>query len=162
MNFLDAGCCANLVAYRFDRWPSTYYGMDISLALIDAMRHFAAQEGISVGGLEVAEPASLPFENDFFDIVSVIGVLQYCDLDYCRVTLEEVNRAMKAGARMVLDIPNLDHPYVETMFQLEQYLARPHIPNPRSECEGILRPLFSIMKTDNSRVMVKCFVEAVE
>jgi hypothetical protein len=24
MKFLDAGCCANLYLYRFDKWPSTY------------------------------------------------------------------------------------------------------------------------------------------
>jgi len=40
MRFLDAGCCANLANYRLDKWPSTYYGFDISPALINAMRDF--------------------------------------------------------------------------------------------------------------------------
>ena len=76
MRFLDAGCCANLANYRFDTWPSVYYGVDISSSLIDAMKGFAAHNRISVGGLEVAELAALPFKENFFDIASVIGVLE--------------------------------------------------------------------------------------
>ena len=37
MRFLDGGCCANLANYRLDRWPCTYYGVDISPALMEAM-----------------------------------------------------------------------------------------------------------------------------
>ena len=29
MRSLDAGCSANLAAYRLDRWHATYYGVDI-------------------------------------------------------------------------------------------------------------------------------------
>lgn len=40
MRFLNTGCCANLANYRFDQWPSLYYGVDISPALIEAMQEF--------------------------------------------------------------------------------------------------------------------------
>ncbi len=119
MEFLDAGCCANLVNYRFDQWASTYYGVDISPALIDAMKSLATHHEISVGNLQVAELAVLPFDDDFFDIASVIGVLEYADLDYCKAALCELNRVLKNGSRMVIDIPNMGHPQVQTMFKLE-------------------------------------------
>jgi SAM-dependent methyltransferase len=159
MKFLDAGCCGNLFNYRFDKWRSVYYGIDISPALIDAMKSFATHHEISIGGLQVAELAVLPFDNDFFDIASVIGVLEYVDLNYCKAALRELNRVMKKGARMVIDIPNMEHPHVETMFKLEKYLERPNIQKSRLEFEKIPAPLFNIKKVDDKRVMLKYFVE---
>jgi SAM-dependent methyltransferase len=161
MHFLDAGCSANLFRYRFDRWPSLYYGIDISPALIEAMRGFAKRHQLVIGGLHVAELADLPFDDDFFDMADVIGVLEYCNLEYIEQALLELNRVLKLGARMVLDIPNLAHPRVETMFQLEQYLNRPNIPTERAAFEERLNPLFSIDRIDDTQVMLKYFVQAI-
>jgi SAM-dependent methyltransferase len=161
MRFLDAGCCANLANHRLDQWPSTYYGVDISPALIEAMQGFAASHQISTGALHVAEVTDLPFDADFFDIADVIGVLEYCTLDYTERALVELNRVLKPGARMVVDIPNLAHPLVETMFQLENYLGRPNVPKPQAAFERLLTPLFAIDHADNSHVMLKYFVRAI-
>ena len=162
MRFLDAGCCANLANYRLDQWPSTYYGVDISPALIEAMQGFAANHHIPVGGLHVAEIVSLPYDDDFFDIAEAIGVLEYCTLNYTERALVELNRVLKPDARMVVDIPNLDHPLAETMFQLETYLGRPNIPKSRTAFERLLTPLFAIDFADESHVMLKYFVRALE
>ena len=125
------------------------------------MKDFAAHYGISVGGLEVAELAALPFDDDFFDIASVIGVLEYADLNYCKTALQELNRILKKGARMVIDIPNMEHSHVQTMFKLEEYLGRPNIGKSRTEFEAILAPLFETVELDNSRVMLKYFVRCL-
>ena len=159
MKFLDAGCCANLASYRFDKWPSEYYGVDISPALIDAMKGFVTHHEISVGSLKVAELTDLPFDDDFFDIASVIGVLEYADFNYCESALRELNRVLKNGSRMVVDIPNMEHAHVQTMFKLEGYLGRPNIAKSRTEFEEILAPLFATVKVDNSHVMLKYFVK---
>ncbi len=160
MKFLDAGCCANLANYRVDKWPSTYYGVDISPEIIKAMKSFTSHENISIGGLQVAEVASLPFDDDFFDIALLIGVLEYADLDYVGAALAEMNRVLKPKARLVVDTPNMEHPFVEVMFKLENYLERPNIPKSHLEFEKMLTPLFNIKKVDDERVMLKYFVEA--
>lgn len=158
MKLLDAGCCANLATKRFDKWPTVYYGIDISPILIQAMRDFASDGDIHVGGLEVAEVREIPYPNEFFDIAMVIGVFEYVDMDYAESALEELHRVLKAGAGMVLDIPNMAHPYVETMFELEKYLGRPNIPKPLDKFEIHLENLFNIVKTNNKHVMSKYFV----
>lgn len=158
MNFLDAGCGGGLAAYRLDRWPSTYYGVDISPRLIRAMQGFAENEKISTGGLWVADLADLPFDDDFFDIAAVIGVFEYHTLDYIAEALKELHRVLKPRARIVMDIPNLEHPHVKVMFKLEEYLGRPNIPKSRSAFEEILTPQFSIERTDDTQVMLKYFV----
>ncbi len=158
MRYLDAGCCANLVNYRFDKWPSLYYGVDISSALVDAMRGFVAQNNISIGGLHVGDISHMPFVDKFFDIASLIGVLQYCTLQHSRGILRELRRVLKPDARMVLDIPNLEYPYVDTMFTLERFLGRPNIPKERKDVEELLKDRFITDHVDDARVMVKYFV----
>jgi SAM-dependent methyltransferase len=159
MKFLDIGCCANLANYRFDRWPSLYYGVDISPELIGAMKNFAKQKGICIGALEVAEAAALPFPGNYFDIAMAIGVFEYVDLNYIKSALAEMSRVLKADAKMVVDIPNMEHPHVQTMFKLEEYLGRPNIPKSRSKFEKILTRFFNICRIDKKHVMLKYFTQ---
>ncbi len=159
MKFLDAGCCADLANYRLDKWPSLYYGIDISPELIGAMKRFAASERIAVGGLEIAEIAALPFADDFFDIALAAGVFEYVDLAYIETALEEMNRVLKADAKVVVDIPNKAHPHAGAMFKLEEYLSRPIVPHSRSEFEKILARYFNIERTDERSVMLKYFAK---
>jgi len=158
MRFLDAGCCANLANYRLDRWLCTYYGVDISPALIKAMKAFARKNRTAIGGLYNTDLANMPFDDNFFHIAAAIGVLEYCALDYSSRALRELQRVLKPGAKMVFDIPNLTHPYVETMFRVEEYLGRPNIPKDREHFENLVRPLFNIERIDDSQVMLKYFL----
>ena len=138
MRFLDTGCSANLSNYRLDRWASTYDGVDISPALIEAMNGFVAARRISIGGLWVAHLAELPFDDSFFDIAAAIGVYEYSALEYIETALAELRRVIKPGGRAVVDVPNLQHPLADTMFRLEVYLGRPKIPYPREAYEEVL------------------------
>jgi ubiquinone/menaquinone biosynthesis C-methylase UbiE len=158
MRFLDAGCGANLANYEFHEWPSIFFGVDISTALIDEMKSYANKHRIQIGGLYVAEITNMPFDDSYFDIALLIGVLEYYSLQYARRALEEVNRVLKPSARMIVDIPNLAHAHVDIMFKLEAYLKRPNIPKLRGDFEKILKPLFYIDNIDDSKVMLKYFV----
>jgi SAM-dependent methyltransferase len=158
LRFLDAGCGANLAVYEFYKWPSIFYGVDISTALVNEMKKFVKRRGIQIGGLYVAEITSMPFEDNYFDIALLIGVLEYYSLEYTKRALEEINRVLKPSAKLVVDIANLIHPHVDIMFKLETYLKRPNIPKSRGDFERILKPLFLTEKVDDSKVMLKYFV----
>lgn len=162
MRFFDVGCCANIVNYRLDLWPSIYYGVDISPRLVDAMKDFIRREQISVGELHVADVSKLPFKDNFFDIAAVIGVLEYCTLSYIRGALLELNRVLKSDSLVVLDIPNQNHPYARDMARLEKYLSRPNFLHSRSKFEKLLKPLFLTERLDDSRVMIKYFVRTIK
>lgn len=158
MRFLDAGCGANLANYRFHEWPSVFFGADISPALIDEMKRYVDKHRIQIGGLYVAEITNMPFEESYFDIALLIGVLEYYSLLYVKRALEEMSRVLKPSAKLVVDIANMEHPYVNIMFKLEEYLNRSNIPKSREDFEKILKPLFMIDTVDHSRVMLKYFV----
>jgi len=159
MNFLDVGCCANLINYGLDKWPSNYYGIDISPKLIKAVKAFVAKNKIKIGGLFVSEAAKMPFKNNFFDIAACIGVLEYFDESYICHVLRELHRVLKSGGRLVVDMPNLENQDVKTMFQLEAHLGRPRFNLPTEKVfEKELRKNFTIDKKDDNSLMVKYFV----
>ncbi|UCG87257.1 MAG: class I SAM-dependent methyltransferase [Gemmatimonadota bacterium] len=160
--FLDVGCAASLVNYHLYRWESTYFGVDISSKLIAAMGRFVLQGRLVIGGLSVAELAALPFPASSFDMAAVIGVLEYCSADYMVRGLSELHRVLKPEARLVLDIPNLESPHVETMFRLEECLQRKAIGHSRVTFERSLESLFSLDRCDDVHVMLKYFCRAVK
>jgi SAM-dependent methyltransferase len=162
MRFLDAGCSANLFNYRLDHWASTYYGIDISPRLIAAMRNFAESEKMTIGGLCIAEVSRLPFAADVFDIAAMIGVLEYCTIDHVRKVLTELSRVMKPESRVVLDIPNSQHPFARDMAELEKFLERPIFLHSRERFEELLKPCFQLIKIDTSQVMTKYFLKTTQ
>ena len=158
MRFLDAGCCGGYAEHQMWKWPSTYFGVDFCPSIIEAMRGVAATHSLPHGGFEVAEIVELPHENDFFDIGQLIGVLEYCPMDYCQRAIREMSRVLKPAARFILDVPNTQHPHCETMFQLEEYMDRPNVPKDRDEFEAVLKSIFRVDHIDDTQVMIKYFV----
>lgn len=157
MRFLDVGCAASLSTHRFFEWPAQYFGVDISPKLIEAMRRFTERNSLDVGGLQVADAANLPFDNAYFDIAAMVGVLEYCTFDYVETALSELNRVLKVGAKAVLDIPNMAHQHVDMMFSLEESLNRPQFAHDRAAFEEKLALKFDVDRVDTSRVMLKYF-----
>ena len=161
MKFLDAGCSANLANYNLGEWPSVYYGVDISEDLIKAMKSYSEQNKIPIGGLYIADISGMPFEDGFFDIAAIIGVLEYCTIEYISQALGELHRVLKPGAKAVIDIPNPVHPHSADMQKLETYLGRPNFLHQRSDFEKLLKSYFKIDDTDDSQVMIKYFIRSV-
>lgn len=71
MKFLDVGSCANLITKELYKWPSEYYGIDISPKLIEATKNFVKKNSIKIGGLYEEEVSNMHFEDNFFDICGV-------------------------------------------------------------------------------------------
>jgi hypothetical protein len=65
---------------------------------------------------------------------------------------------LKAGARVVIDVPNANHPRAGTMFKLEEYLGRPHVEKSRFAFEEALTRHFTIDKANDQHVMLAYFL----
>ncbi|MBN2541434.1 class I SAM-dependent methyltransferase [bacterium] len=160
MKFLDAPCRANIANHKLDKWPSTYFGVDSNSLLIENMRSFVDQEKIDIGGLWAADLAKLPFEKNFFDIASVIGVLEYCKIRYVKKVLKELRRVLNKNARMVIDNLNLKHSNIDMLFRLGKCPHDLRVYYTREAFEDILSKYFTIDDVDDSHIMVKYFVRA--
>jgi SAM-dependent methyltransferase len=163
MKFLDVGSCANLICKNLHKWPSTYYGIDISPKLIEVSQNFVKHNNIKIGGLYVAEVANMPFENNFFDICAVIRVLEYFDIVYIKKTLEELRRVLKPQGKIVVDMPNFNHPDCNTMIESEGYLGRTrkNVPS-HEEFENELKKSLFIEYVDDSQIMISYFARVKE
>lgn len=125
MNFVDLGCCLNLMFRGYDKWPSTYYGVDISNETINLLKEFVTSNNLAVGSLFCGSIHETPFEDSSFDIGACIGVLEYFDRNFIEKALIEVRRIMKHDGRFVLDIPNCEHPMRRIMSLIEEHRGCP-------------------------------------
>jgi len=156
---LDVGCCANVANYRFDKWESEYFGIDISPKLINEMTGFVKHNNLNIGGLCISQADSLPFESNYFDLAMAIGVFEYYPLDYIYKGLTELNRSLKPNAKLVLDFPNKVHDLIEVMVETETFLLRPIIVYDIKEYDNLVNEFFDIIKVDKESIMIKYFLE---
>lgn len=125
MKFIDLGCCLNLVLHGYDKWPSSYYGIDISRKTIELLNELSLSNKIQVGGLVCGSIHETPFDADFFDIGTCIGVLEYYTKDFIEEILIEAHRILKPYGKLVIDVPNIASPACRGMMLLEENAGRP-------------------------------------
>ena len=125
MNFIHLGCSVSLKFKGYDKWPSTYYGVDISKETIQFLYEYAAENNLSIGSLYCGSVHETPFAESYFDIGDCVGVLEYYDRDFVLKAIQEFHRIMKPHGKFVLDIPNIISPSGRMMMLIEEYMGRP-------------------------------------
>jgi ubiquinone/menaquinone biosynthesis C-methylase UbiE len=147
MNFIDLGCCLNLMLKGYDKWPSKYHGVDISSKTIELLNVFVTKKRLSIGSLYCGSIHETPFEDNYFDIAACIGILEYFEKDYVEQALIEMHRIIKPNGKLVLDIPNIKSKTGKIMMKIEEYMGRPNKFNMTiKEFEIILKKYFEIEK----------------
>ena len=110
MNFIHLGCSLGLRFKGYDKWPSTYFGVDISRETIQFLYEYIAENKSSIGSLYCGSVHETPFAESYFDIGDCVGVLEYYERDFVLKAIREFHRLMKPGGKFVLDIPNIASP----------------------------------------------------
>ena len=96
---LEAGCGPGVVAPLLARSGSEVHGVDLS---IQQLRIAASRDAYSIyvqGDLQ-----SLPYLDDVFDTVIVLGVFEY--LEQPLSVVREIQRVTRPGGQIVLSLPN--------------------------------------------------------
>ncbi len=124
MNFVDLGCCLNLMFRGYDKWTSTYHGVDISPKTIQLLNEYVNNNNISVGALNCCSIHETPFDDNYFDIGSCIGVLEYFERDFVSEAIAEMHRIIKPKGKLVLDIPDFNSSLFELTAMMEEHLGR--------------------------------------
>ncbi|MGQ9365390.1 class I SAM-dependent methyltransferase [Azospirillum sp. ST 5-10] len=126
---LDLGCGGGHVSYRVAPHVAEVVAVDVTAAMLDAVRATAAERGL--GNVQVRQGAaeSLPFEAGRFDVVvSRYSAHHWRDVD---AGLRETRRVLAPGGRAVLvDVVAPDAPLLDTHFQAIELLRDPsHVRN---------------------------------
>jgi ubiquinone/menaquinone biosynthesis C-methylase UbiE len=159
MNFIDLGCCLNLMFSGYDQWPSAYHGVDISSKTIQLLREVVAKKKLTVGSLYCGSIHETPFYTDYFDIGACIGVLEYFEKDFVEKAIIEAHRIIKPCGKVVLDIPDTGSPEQRIAMKIEEHMGRPDKFDMSSmEFEDMLQKYFATDKTEKAGPMLQYFL----
>lgn len=155
MNFVDLGCCLNFMFKGLDKWPSKYFGVDISSKTVELLKTYAESNNITHGSFYCNSIHKTPFDEDYFDIAACIGVLEYFEKDFVKQTVKEISRIIKPNGKLVLDIPNMGSKEFNIASKFEDFLERPDMFNMSSkEFEETILQYFVIDKKEKVGPMV--------
>ncbi|GFZ33257.1 SAM-dependent methyltransferase [Clostridium zeae] len=159
MNFIDLGCCLNLMFRGYDNWPSTYHGVDISSKTIQLLHEFAEKKKLSIGSLYCGSMHETPYDTNFFHIGACIGSLEYFEKDFVEKAIIETHRILKPYGKFVLDVPDIGSPEHRITMLIEGYLGRTDKFDMSSqEFEDILVNYFEIEKKEKVGPMIQYFL----
>lgn len=159
MKFIDLGCCLNLMFNGYDKWLSTYHGVDISSKTIQLLNEVVTKKKLPIGALYCGSIHETPFEDNYYDIGACIGILEYFEKDFVEKAIIEAHRIIKPYGKFVLDIPNFDSPLFRITKLIEEHLGRPDKFNMSSqEFDVMLLDYFEIEKKEKVAGMIQYFL----
>jgi SAM-dependent methyltransferase len=97
---LDIGCGTMpffLLNVRF----AQKFGLDPALR-----GNLIANENMVLKRFDIEENIKLPFQDDFFDVVTMLAVFEHIDPDMLVDVLEEIKRVLKKDGRFILTTPS--------------------------------------------------------
>ncbi len=161
MNFIDLGCCLNFMFRGYDKWPSIYYGVDISGKTIQLLNEFTEKKQLKAGSFFCGSMHQTPYADNFFDIAACIGSLEYFGKGFITEAIKEEHRILKPGGKIVLDIPDIETPEGRMAMKIEEYLGRPDKFNMTDwEFEKILQKYYAIDRKEKAGPMKLYFLRS--
>ena len=64
------------------------------------------KDNIRLCKLDIEENSNLPFEDDSFEVITMLAVLEHLDRDKLALILSEINRVLKKDGRLILTTPS--------------------------------------------------------
>lgn len=99
---LDIGCAEGALLKWAERCGYDTYGIDISQFAIEVLK----RQKLGQTKLCIADVGSLPFNDNYFDIVTCFDVLEH--LEQPAIGLGEARRCLKRGGIFIMSVPNID------------------------------------------------------
>lgn len=62
-------------------------------------------KGISIKKYDIRKGEKLPYNSNFFDVVTLLAIVEHIDKEYAKKLLKEANRTLKPGGKMILTTP---------------------------------------------------------
>ncbi len=105
---LDLGCGNGSGVFFFVREGYETYGIDISSSAIKLGKNFLKRENLKAD-LKMGDANSLPYKDNFFDVVVSYGVLDHMERKKADQVMSEINRVLKTGGLCFLSLISKKH-----------------------------------------------------
>jgi GrpB-like predicted nucleotidyltransferase (UPF0157 family) len=99
------------------------YGIDASPKMLEQLKRKIKQQRLegNVKEIRVGEADKLPYQDNFFDWVTCMGMLEYYPIEYAEVVLGEIKRVLKPGKKCFMDIVDPANPEAQSRDYLYKY-----------------------------------------
>jgi ubiquinone/menaquinone biosynthesis C-methylase UbiE len=102
---LDAGCGAGMASVALARCGYRVHAVDHVPAMLSLTREWADHAGVRhLVSASLADVCSLPFQDDYFDLVISLGVIGW--LESPEKAIREISRVLQRGGHVVLSAGN--------------------------------------------------------
>lgn len=91
---LDAGCGEGVLVEKYRGWGKDIIGLDLN---------------VSNDYVQKGDVLQMPFEQDSFDLVLFLDVIEHLNFYDQLPALQELKRVLKPEGRLIIPIPNLAH-----------------------------------------------------
>lgn len=95
---LDVGCGVT-PAFLFNTKFKYKYGLD------ESIKNFSSKENILMEKIDLEKDIRFPFEDNFFDTVTMLAVFGHLDPDRILAVLKEIKRTLKPSGRFIMTTP---------------------------------------------------------
>lgn len=95
---LDIGC-GTTPYFLINTGFKEKYGIDPSLAEANSYNEIKLQR------LDIVTNPRLPFQDNFFNVITMLAVIEHIEKDAVVSLLKEINRTLKPGGRFILTTP---------------------------------------------------------
>lgn len=120
---LEVGFGSGVTFINLNEIYDEIHGIDLKANTLDISGIFL-QKGIKTH-LVNGDVCKLPYEDNFFDSVLLISILEHIRPDALKNALNEIHRVIKPGGQMVYGVP-IDSPFMTAMFALLGYNIHKH------------------------------------
>jgi SAM-dependent methyltransferase len=94
---LDVGGDNGVISYHLRRLGGTWHSVDLTEKAVESIRRLVGDRVDRITG------PTLPFDNDTFDIIVIIDLLEHLQADYAFIA--ECHRVLRANGRLIVNVP---------------------------------------------------------
>lgn len=120
---LDVGFGSGVTFLNLHERYGEVFGLDLTARVEEVRAVFQARRIETV--LRNGSVLHMPYENDFFDTVILISILEHLRQDEQIRACREISRVLKPGGQMVYGVP-VDRPIMTLMFRLLGFRIHEH------------------------------------
>ncbi|MFC1849672.1 class I SAM-dependent methyltransferase [candidate division CSSED10-310 bacterium] len=101
---LELGCARGIIGYHLRQCGGKWVSVDTDLINLSAAQRLLRK------GVMLANPFSLPFPDQAFDLIAVLDILEHLEDD--ENCINEIHRLLKPGGRLVVSAPTSGRLYL--------------------------------------------------
>ncbi|MFH1004443.1 MAG: class I SAM-dependent methyltransferase [Bacteroidota bacterium] len=105
-NILDAGCGHGEYTIFSLKRNAKMWAFDYSKEMVNCTRELVKKHNLKAEAITVDSVTNIPYDDNYFDVVYCLAVLDHLDFDNREKAYKELNRVLKKGGKLILDVPN--------------------------------------------------------